>query len=95
MECESRYFLEACGCVLYYMPRVDENTVICNRDDWHCYDKIKLAIELSLNDTYQCNCLPGCFEINFMADLSAVRLGTEGFILRQNYLQGQNPKFVQ
>lgn len=69
------------------MPRVDGNTNICNRDDWPCYDEIKKAIELSSNDTYQCNCLPGCFEINYGADISTARLGTEGFMIKQNVIQ--------
>lgn len=82
MECESRYLIEQCGCVLYYMPRVDENTNICNQDDWQCFEAIKLAVEMSSNDTFQCDCLPGCFEINYGADISTARLGTEGFDVR-------------
>lgn len=87
MECESRVLIEFCGCVLYYMPRVDVNTNICNRDDWTCYEEIKKAVELASNDTYQCNCLPGCFEISYGADISTARLGTGGFMIKQNIIK--------
>lgn len=87
MECESRYLIEHCGCVLYYMPRVDESTNICNRDDWQCYETIKLAVETAANNSFQCNCLPGCFELNYNADVSTARLGTEGFIIKQNSIR--------
>lgn len=95
MECESRILIEVCGCVLYYMPRVDENTTICNRDDWTCYERIQLAIETATNDTFQCNCLPGCFEISYYADVSSARLGTEGFLLKQRLIRVTNSSYVK
>lgn len=95
MECESRILIEVCGCVLYYMPRVDENTTICNRDDWTCYERIQLAIETASNDTFRCNCLPGCFEINYYADVSNARLGTEGYLLKQRVIRVTNSSYVK
>lgn len=95
MECESRILIEMCGCVLYYMPRIDENTNICSRDDYTCYNQIKLAIELAVNETFKCNCLPGCFEINYSADISTARLGTEGFAVQQNIIRRAKSEYVQ
>lgn len=77
------------------MPRVNDNTSICNRDDWECYEKIKLAIELATNDTFQCNCLPACFEMSYTADVSAAQLGTDGFFLRQKVIRVTNSDFVK
>lgn len=87
MECESRLLIEKCGCVLYYMPRVDEKTNICNRDDWECYEKIKRAIEMAVNDTYECQCLPGCFEISYGSEISTALLGLEGYMIKQNIIK--------
>lgn len=95
MECESRLLIEVCGCILYYMPPVDENTTICSPANFECYGQIKLAIELAKNDTYQCNCLPGCFETNYRADISTVKLGTDGFSVQQNFISRANPDFVK
>lgn len=95
MECESRYLIEQCGCVLYYMPRFDESTNICNRDDWQCYETIKLAVESASNDSFQCNCLPGCFEMNYGAEVSTARLGTEGFEIRENAMRALGtPEYI-
>lgn len=95
MECESRILIEVCGCVLYYMPRVNDDTSICNRDDWECYEKIKLAIELATNDTFQCNCLPACFEMGYTADVTAAQLGTDGFFVRQKVVRITDSDFVK
>lgn len=95
MECESRILIEQCGCVLYYMPRISDSTTICNRDNWQCYESIKLAIELATNDTFHCNCLPGCFEISYDAEISTARLGTEGFAVREHIITAANKEFVE
>lgn len=87
MECESQYLIEHCGCVLYYMPRLDDSTNVCNRDDWQCSETIKLAVELASNDSFRCNCLPGCFELNYAADVSTARLGVEGYDIKQQFVQ--------
>lgn len=94
MECESRLLESVCGCVLYYMPRVNEETTICNRDDWTCYDTIKLAIELNTNDTYKCSCLPSCFELSYTSSMSNSRLGVGDFTLRQEFIGQMQPDFV-
>lgn len=94
MECESRLLESVCGCVLYYMPRVNEETTICNRDDWTCYDTIKLAIELNTNDTYKCSCLPSCFELSYTSSMSNSRLGVGDFTLRQEFIGQMKPEFV-
>lgn len=95
MECESRLLIEVCGCILYFMPPVDENTIICGQDKYMCYSKITLAIDLAKNSTFECNCLPGCFEISYRAEVSAVKLGTDGFSVRQNFISRANPDFVK
>lgn len=94
MECESRILESVCGCVLYYMPRVNKDTTICNRDDWTCYDNIKLAIELNTNDSYKCSCLPSCFELSYVSDISHATLGTGDFSLRQEFIGRMKPEFV-
>lgn len=92
MECESRILIDECDCILYYMPRIKIDTKICNRNDWYCYESVKLAIESSTNNTFECNCLPGCFEIGYGADISTARLGTDGFIIRQNIISESSPE---
>lgn len=94
MECESRLLSSVCGCVLYYMPRVDENTVVCSRDDIDCSNELKLVIQLGLNATYRCECLPGCFEISYRADVTTALLSNE-FRVPQVMLNWHSSEYVQ
>lgn len=94
MECESRILIQECGCVLYYMPRINGNTNICNQDDYSCYDGIKFAIESTSNNSFQCNCLPGCFEIGYTADISTARLTDGGYSVRQSIISDVGPEFA-
>lgn len=93
MECESRLLMRICGCVLFFMPRMDDSVKICNRDDVDCSQEVKLTIEQVNNHTYTCDCLPGCFEINYKADVSTARLGS-GFRMRQSLLNRESSTFA-
>lgn len=84
LECQSTLIQEACGCVLYYMPKISNETSICNRDDYECYKDMIRAIELTQNDTYSCKCLPGCFELSYNSEVSIARLGTDNFYTKNN-----------
>lgn len=94
MECESRLLTNVCGCVLYYMPRVDENTIICSREDIDCSKELKLVIQLGQNATYKCDCLPGCFEISYRADVTTAMLSNE-FRVPQVMLKMHSREYVQ
>lgn len=94
MECESRLVSSVCGCVLYYMPRVDENTTICSRDDIECSKELKRTIQMGLNQTFRCDCLPGCFEISYRSEVTTTRLGNE-FRVSQMALHFQTAEYVK
>lgn len=95
MECQSRKVEESCGCVLYYMPRTQVDSNICGRRDMNCVKEIMLLVELNDNVTYQCSCLPGCFEINYYTDLYTARLGSTGFTMRERLLDSMNPEMIR
>lgn len=96
MECESRLTEEACQCVMYFMPRSTEDTNICGRSDNKCYEKIKLAIDLSANDTFSCSdCLPGCFEINYLNSISTAEIGNGSYEIRNRRIAAMDPDYVQ
>lgn len=86
MECESRIIEEMCGCVQYFMPRTSGETHICGQRDYACYSKVNIAIDLGLNSTYQCTCLPGCFEIYYKPAIYTAQLGVGGFAVKEKYL---------
>lgn len=94
MECQSKLLIHICGCVLYYMPRINENTRICSQADELCYESAKLTIEVGANKTLRCHCQPGCFEISYTSEISAARLGTEGFSVRQKLISNTRADYV-
>lgn len=95
LECESDLIYQACGCVLYYMPRMGNDTTICNRDDYDCYKTVKQAIDLTQNDSYSCSCMPGCFELSYGSEVSLSRLGTEKFYTKENIAKTFGDAFSQ
>lgn len=95
MECESRLLSAECGCVLYYMPIVDENTtIICSREDIECSVQLKLTIQMGLDEQFRCDCLPGCFEVGYQADVTTAML-SNAFHVPQVQLVGFTPEYLE
>ncbi|KAJ6634965.1 Pickpocket protein 28 [Pseudolycoriella hygida] len=95
LECQSYLIEQACGCVLYFMPKMGNETPICNRDDFDCYRDMISAIELTQNETYSCNCLPGCFELSYSNEVSVAKLGTDQFYTKGNFAKLYGAKYSQ
>lgn len=75
------------------MPKMGNDTPICNRDDFDCYQDMIRAIELTRNSTYSCSCLPGCFELSYTGEVSIANLATEEFITKNNIVKKFGTKF--
>lgn len=73
------------------MPRVSEDTKICSRQDYACFNKVSLAIDVSYNESFQCACLPGCFEIYYKPSVYSASLGTGNFTVREKFLKDMDP----
>ncbi|XP_029707777.2 pickpocket protein 28 [Aedes albopictus] len=86
MECEARLIQDNCGCVLYYMPKLQEDNKICSKVDAGCYEKIRSSIAQTASNTLSCSCLPGCFEISYSIDRSSADLCVGKFMVRENLL---------
>lgn len=64
MECSSKTTELECGCTLYYMPRNNNGSKICNRKKAACYEQVLYDIAQSVDDKFSCNyCLPACYGI--------------------------------
>lgn len=92
MECEARIIEHACGCVQFYMPRLSEDTNICNQKDFKCFDDLSVTIELGHNQTFKCTCLPGCFEISYRPSVYMSELGTGDYLMRDKELTANDLK---
>ncbi|KAG4079926.1 hypothetical protein HA402_006238 [Bradysia odoriphaga] len=57
-----------------WMPRFYENIPICGRSNDDCVDDVTNQINARKNSSFFCDCLPGCFEINYHAKVSMAPL---------------------
>lgn len=90
MECEARIVEEKCGCVQFYMPRVKDDTDICSQKDFRCSEKFSIISELGTNDSYSCNCLPGCFEISYKPSVYISELGNGSYLMADKTLMSKD-----
>lgn len=86
MECESRIIEEKCGCVQFYMPRLHNDTNICNQKDFKCYNRLSTVADLGIDDSITCKCMPGCFEINYKPSVYISELGNGSYMMREREL---------
>lgn len=80
---------------MYYLPRIKADTKICGQKDVWCYERVISAIRRAENDTYECRCLPGCYELSFVGDVVSCKLGTDRFSVRESYLHNWTPEFIK
>lgn len=76
MECEASIYDQNCGCIMYYLPIIREDVNICGGADQLCIQNVMHMIESKTNDSFQCNCLPSCYAINYEAEISTAQLLT-------------------
>uniref|UniRef100_A0A182IM43 Pickpocket n=1 Tax=Anopheles atroparvus TaxID=41427 RepID=A0A182IM43_ANOAO len=86
LECEAKLILENCGCVLYYLPKLYEDTKICSRANARCYEQIRNSIAFTANTSLSCTCLPGCFEVSYVPDVTTAELQVGQFEIRESML---------
>lgn len=72
------------------MPRLTDDIKICGRTDDVCVNDVTAQINEQKNISFICECLPGCFEINYDATVSMAPILHEAPILKENGHQEQN-----
>lgn len=77
------------------MPRIPPDVNICGRNELKCIEMVRLAVELGQNSTFQCQCLPGCFEIGYSGSLAVSRIGYEGFLLRDLHVHNATQEQIR
>lgn len=95
MECIAKVYLSYCQCILYYMPRFESNITICGRSDDDCVKKVALGLQNQKNNSFVCDCLPGCFEVIYEAGVSMTPLLKHAPILTKNHLYHTNVSVMQ
>lgn len=52
------------------MPRFSDDIAICGRMDTNCVNAVAHSLQAGSNASFQCECLPGCFAVNYATEIS-------------------------
>lgn len=66
--------MDRCNCSLYYMPRFNDDMAICGRSNNDCVNSVTDALQARVNESFHCECLPGCFALNYATEISMSQL---------------------
>lgn len=94
MECLAKIYLSFCKCILYFLPRLDDDITIRGRSDDVCVQNVTDQIQAQKNSSYVCDCLPGCFEISYDAEVLMAPLLQNAPILQKRGLSEPNVSVV-
>lgn len=92
-ECESRIVSEYCNCIMYYMPRIAPDLNICGPIDWECFEDVKENIDLGMNHSFTCSCMPACYGITYDTELTMSKLLDNSYSIREPILRRMTPEY--
>lgn len=72
------------------MPRFETDITICGRSDDTCVERVTNEIQSQKNESFTCQCLPGCYEVNYNAEVSMAPLLQEAPLLAKQGHLGPN-----
>lgn len=72
------------------MPRFHDDITICGRSDDGCVNEVTRALESKTNKSFVCECLPGCYAINYDTEISLTPLLARSPLLQQRGLDPSN-----
>lgn len=72
------------------MPRFNDDILICGRKNDACVEEVTNRMNAHKNSSYYCDCLPGCFEINYDTEVSMAPLLRDAAILRNKKFDAPN-----
>lgn len=76
------------------MPRFEDDITICGRSDDACVADVTSQIRMEKNDSFVCECLPGCFEVTHDTEISMAPLLQHAPLLSKHGLQGPNVSVI-
>ncbi|XP_053949282.1 pickpocket protein 28 [Anastrepha ludens] len=79
IECEAKILIDKCGCVLYYLPRINSSARICGPNDNTCTNEVQTRIESPDKKLTCSNCWPACFELSYKAMITSTTISAGQF----------------
>lgn len=78
VECLAKMLMRHCGCVSYFMPKAFGNTTVCSIYEERCEQRVRLDLNSGSKSCLN-ECLPACYELNFLSDAFSTRLSYDDF----------------
>lgn len=72
------------------MPRFHDDITICGRSDNVCVNEVTRELQSKSNSSFICECLPGCFAINYETEISLTPLLSRSPMLLRKGLTASN-----
>lgn len=77
------------------MPRIAPDLKICGPIDWSCYEDVKDAMDLRLNDSFTCSCMPSCYAVSYDTEISISKLLERSYGIREKMLRSMTTDYVK
>ncbi|KAH8269646.1 hypothetical protein KR018_011377 [Drosophila ironensis] len=93
-ECTSAYLYDSCGCIPYDYPQIYSNASTCSMQETTC---VRRALRASVRPSWvKCRrqCLPSCFDLNYLASGFAFPLAVNDFQLANSLVEGINKSYL-
>ncbi|XP_052856781.1 pickpocket protein 28 [Drosophila gunungcola] len=72
-ECLSGWLIRHCGCVAFYMPRLNRNDTVCSLRQRDCVELIRFRTIVAMESCLE-ECLPSCFDLTFSGIAYSTRI---------------------
>ncbi|TDG39513.1 hypothetical protein AWZ03_014061 [Drosophila navojoa] len=95
MECMSRLLLQRCGCVVFYMPRINGNDTVCSIREAQCVESVRLHTIGHVVESCLDNCLPSCFDLSYQATTYATKISYNDFRHANAHMRNLSQAYVE
>ncbi|XP_017026962.1 pickpocket protein 28 [Drosophila kikkawai] len=93
-ECLAAYLYDNCACIPYDYPQIYSNATTCTMRDAHCVRRAQKAAIRQGEVKCLSQCLPSCFDLNYLASGFSFPLATGKFQLANGLVEGFNKSYL-
>ncbi|KAH8376217.1 hypothetical protein KR200_002616 [Drosophila serrata] len=93
-ECLAAYLYDNCACIPYDYPQIYSNATTCTMGDTLCVRRAQRAALRPGEVTCRSQCLPSCFDLNYLASGFAFPLATSDFQLANGLVEAINKSYL-
>ncbi|XP_017110495.2 pickpocket protein 28 [Drosophila elegans] len=93
-ECVAAYLYETCSCIPFEYPQIYSNATTCSMRDTICVRRAQRAENRPSWVKCRQQCLPSCFDLNYLASGFSFPLASNNFQLANALVEGINKSYL-